>query len=125
MGADAGGPRPALLDRPVTALDGVGPALAKKLAGLGLRSIRDLVQYRPRRYEAPAPERRIADLFGEDEVVITGEVRGTSVRRPRRGSRSCRARVADGSGEVDAVWFNQIWLAERLKPGTRVRLRGR
>ena len=71
-----GTPRPTRLDRPVTALDGVGPALAKKLAGLGLRSIRDLVEYRPRRYEAAAPERRIADLFGEDEVVIAGEVRG-------------------------------------------------
>ncbi len=108
----------------MTALDGVGPALAKKLAGLGLRSIRDLVEYRPRRYEAAAPQRRIADLFGEDEVVITGEVRGTSVRRPRPRLSIVRARVADGSGEVDAVWFNQVWLAEKLKPGTRVRLRG-
>jgi ATP-dependent DNA helicase RecG len=35
-----------------------------------------------------------------------------------------KARVADESGEIDAVWFNQVWLAERLRPGTRVRLRG-
>ena len=34
------------------------------------------------------------------------------------------ARIADGSGEIDCVWFNQPWVAERLKPGVRVRLIG-
>ena len=35
-----------------------------------------------------------------------------------------KARVADESGEITAVWFNQAWLKDRLQPGTRVRLRG-
>ena len=35
-----------------------------------------------------------------------------------------KARVADESGEIVAVWFNQPWLAGKLEPGTRVRLRG-
>jgi ATP-dependent DNA helicase RecG len=118
-----GAPRPSLLDRSVTALDGVGPAVAKRLAGLGLRTVRDLVEYRPWRYEEAAPERRIADLFGEEEVVIAGEVRSTSLRRVRRLS-IMQARVADPSGEITATWFNQAWLKDRLKPGTRVRLRG-
>ena len=34
------------------------------------------------------------------------------------------ARVADESGSIDAIWFNQPWLAEQLAPGTPVRLRG-
>ena len=34
------------------------------------------------------------------------------------------ARVEDESGHIDAVWFNQEWLADKLQPGTRVRLRG-
>jgi ATP-dependent DNA helicase RecG len=119
----AGAARPALLDRPVSVLPGVGPALERKLAGLGRRTVRDLLEYRPRRYEEAAPERRIADLLGEEEVVIAGEVRATSIRRLRRLS-IVQARIADESGEVIAVWFNQVWLKDRLKPGTRVRLRG-
>ncbi|MGZ4389654.1 MAG: DEAD/DEAH box helicase, partial [Gaiellaceae bacterium] len=119
-----GAPRPERLDRQVTALSGIGPAVAKRLAGLGLRSVRDLVEYRPRRYEEAAPERSIADLFGEEEVVIAGTVRGVTVRRPRRRLSIVQARVADATGEVTATWFNQVWLAERLRPGTRVRLRG-
>jgi len=124
FGVTPGAPRPALLDRPVTALAGVGPAVAKRLAGLGLRSVRDLVEYRPRRYEEPAAERRIAELFGDDEVVVAGTVRGVTVRRPRRRLSIVSARIADETGEITAVWFNQVWLADRLKPGTHIRVRG-
>ncbi len=119
-----GAPRPEALELPVSTIAGVGPVVEQRLAGLGLRTIGDLLHYAPRRYEEAAPERRIADLFGEEEVVIAGEVRGTSVRRTSRRLSLVQARVVDGSGEVTAVWFNQVWLADKLQPGTRVRLRG-
>jgi ATP-dependent DNA helicase RecG len=119
-----GTPRPETLERPVSALAGVGPALEKKLAKLGLRTVRDLLEHRPHRYEAAVPERRIADLLAGEEAAIAGEVRRVSVRRPRRNLAIVQARVADESDEITAVWFNQAWLAERLQPGTRVRLRG-
>ena len=68
---------------------------------------------------------RIADLLaGEEEVAITGEVVRTSVRRPRPRLAIVQARIADESGEITAVWFNQAWLVDKLLPGTRVRLRG-
>ena len=35
------------------------------------------------------------------------------------------ATVADESGAIKAVWFNQAWLAERLRPGARLLLNGR
>jgi ATP-dependent DNA helicase RecG len=113
-----------VLDRSVETLPGVGPAVARRLGKLGLRTVRDLLEHRPRRYEPAAPERRIADLLAEEEVAIAGEVRRTSVRRPSRRLSIVQARVADESGEITAVWFNQVWLAEKLRPGTRVRLRG-
>ena len=102
----------------------MGPQITRRLAKLGLRSVADLLSHRPRRYEPAAPERRISDLFGEDEVAISGEVVRTSVRRPSRRLSIVQARVADESGEITAVWFNQVWLADRLRPGIRVRLRG-
>ena len=119
-----GTPQPERVERPVSTLSGVGPALEKKLAKLGLRKVRDLLEHRPHRYEAAVPERRIADLFAGEEAAISGEVLRVSVRRPRRNLAIVQARVADESGEIGAVWFNQAWLAERLQPGTRVRLRG-
>jgi len=103
----------------------VGPAVTKRLAKLGLQTIGDLLEHRPHRYEAAAEEVRIADLLAsEEEVAIAGEIVRTSVRRPRPRLAIVQARVADESGEITAIWFNQAWLVDKLQPGTRVRLRG-
>ena len=56
--------------------------------------------------------------------MIVGEVRSVSLRRTRRRLTVLKATVADDSGAIPAVWFNQDWLADKLLPGTRVRLRG-
>ena len=50
-----GTPRPERADASVSTLSGVGPALEKKLAKLGLRSVRDLLEHRPHRFVV-APE---------------------------------------------------------------------
>jgi ATP-dependent DNA helicase RecG len=104
-------------------LPGVGPTVKRKLAKLGLRTVGDALSYRPHRYEPAVPERRITELFGEDEAVIAGEVRSARLQRARR-LKLVKARVADETGEITAVWFNQAWLADRLVPGMQVRLRG-
>ena len=117
-------PRPEALERSLDTLPGVGPALRGKLAKLGLRSIRDLLEHRPRDYQQAVGETPISDLFGEDEAVIAGEVRRVSVRPTRRRLTVLKAAVRDSSGEISAVWFNQPWLADKLQPGTRLRLRG-
>src|SRR5205814_10631420 len=82
------------VERPVSALTGVGAALQKKLGKLGLRTVRDLLEHRPHRYEAAVPERPIADLLAGEEAAIAGEVRRVSVRRPRRNLAIVQARVA-------------------------------
>jgi ATP-dependent DNA helicase RecG len=116
--------RPERLEASVETLAGVGPTLTKRLAKLGLARVGDLLDHRPRRYERPAPQKRIADLFGEEEVLIEGEVVRASLRRGRGRLQILTAQVRDASGQISATWFNQPWLKDRLTPGTRVRLRG-
>jgi ATP-dependent DNA helicase RecG len=95
------------LDRPLDSLAGVGPALKRRLEKLGLETVGDAVRYAPRDYQRPVGDRRIADLFGEEETSITGEVQTISARRARNRLTITKARVADESGSVTAVWFNQ------------------
>jgi ATP-dependent DNA helicase RecG len=95
----------------------------RKLHGLGLDTVRDLLEHGPRRYESAAPERQIADLLAEEEVVIAGVVRSTKTRRARRLT-ILSARIDDGTDTINAIWFNQDWLADKLRPGREVRLRG-
>jgi ATP-dependent DNA helicase RecG len=118
-----GTPRPERLDLAIDVLRGVGPTVKKKLRKLGLETVGDALEYRPFRYEPAAPEVRITELFGDGEAVIAGEVLSTRLQRARR-LKLVKARVADETGQITAVWFNQAWLADRLKPGMLVRLRG-
>jgi ATP-dependent DNA helicase RecG len=117
-------PRPERDALPVDSLKGVGPGLAKKLGKLGLATLGDLARHAPRGYQRPLAEKRIADLFGEDEAAIAGVVRSFSSRRARGRLTIQKAVVADESGPVTAVWFNQPWLEGRMRAGTSVRLRG-
>jgi ATP-dependent DNA helicase RecG len=122
--ATRGRPRPDALNRSLDTLPGVGPSQRGKLAKLGLRTVRDLLEHRPRDYQQAVGETPISNLFGEEEAVIAGEVRRVSIRPTRRRLTVLKAAVRDESGEISAVWFNQPWLADKLQPGTRLRLRG-
>src|SRR3954452_24109534 len=117
-------PKPRRLDAPLDSLPGVGAAVKKKLAKLGLETVRDLLEHRPRRYEAAAPEVKIAALGGDDEVVIAGEVQNVNARRRGRLT-ILTVRISDGTASVSATFFNQPWLVEQLAPGVRMRLRGK
>src|SRR5215471_7848224 len=121
----AGWARPGRLEEGVDSLPGVGAGLARRLRALGFERIDDLLLRRPRRYESAADEIAIAQLWSGEEVAIAGVVDDVRLRRPRRGLTIVTARVRDATGTISATWFNQPWLAERLQPGTHVRLRGK
>ena len=122
--ATRGRPQPQRLESALDTLPGVGPTLKRRLAKLGLETVRDLLEHRPWRYEAAVPEVAIAALRADEEVAIAGEVLNVNVRR--RGRRTIvTARISDGTATISASWFNQAWLADQLGPGVRVRLRGK
>ncbi|HKS79278.1 MAG TPA: ATP-dependent DNA helicase RecG [Gaiellaceae bacterium] len=114
------------LELGLDSLPGVAAVTQRKLGRLGLATVRDVLEHRPRRYETAADEVSIGSLREGEEVVITGRVLNVE-KRPLRGRRRTRivARVDDGTAPVSVTWFNQPWLADRLKPGTEVRLRGK
>jgi ATP-dependent DNA helicase RecG len=119
------GLRPEALELGLDTLPGVGPTIQRKLAKLGLATVRDVLEHRPRRYETAADEVSIASLRQGEEVVIAGRVLKVE-KKPMRGRRTrIVARVDDGSASVSVTWFNQPWLADKLVPGTEVRLRGK
>ena len=118
--------RPQRLELALDSLPGVAATTQRKLGRLGLGKVRDVLEHRPRRYETAAEEVSIAELRQGEEVVVTGRVLNVE-KRPLRGPRRTRivARVADDTAAVSVAWFNQPWLADRLSPGTEVRLRGK
>ena len=124
--AAASSPPPGL-DAPVQYARGVGPARAQLLSRLGVSSVRDLLYHLPRRLEDRSHLRAIYDLrHGSVETVqgVIGRVRQFRPRS-RRGLVITRAAVADASGVLHAVWYNQPYLARLLREGRRLFLHGR
>jgi ATP-dependent DNA helicase RecG len=85
------------LERPLDMLPGVGKTIRARLAKLGLRTVRDLVEHAPFRYVGARP---ISSLFGEvDEVSIEGTVGPCREAQPRgRRLTIVEATISDDSG---------------------------
>ena len=93
-----------LAERPVTALRGVGPALAELLAKLGLHTVQDVLFHLPLRYEDRTRVVPIGTLRNGDRAVIEGEIQLAEVVFRRR--RTLLVRIADGTGFVTLRFFH-------------------
>ncbi|MFN8173600.1 MAG: ATP-dependent DNA helicase RecG [Solirubrobacteraceae bacterium] len=116
-------PRPSRLARPLAIRP---PRAARAAETLGLRTVGDLLEHVPHRHEDRRDARAVASLApGEDATVVVTVSRIALRRTRRRGLTLVEATVADDSGPMRAVWFNQPWVAERVAAGERVVLYGR
>ncbi len=113
------------LDSPVTTLRGVGPQQAGRLKRLGLRTIRDLLYFFPRRYEDYSQLKPINRLEYGEEVTIIAKVWDAGVRTTRGGGKLFKAVLSDSTGSVEATWFNQPYLADRIKAGHQIVISGK
>lgn len=119
-------PRPERIAVSLRALKGIGPKLSALAAELGLETIGDLLAHAPRDYRDVGAVSLVSELKLGEEGTLLVEVRNARVRPTRRRRlRIVEADVADSSGPITALWFNQAWLLERLQPETRVLLRGK
>ncbi len=100
----------------VTELKGVGEELTKKLAVLGVKTIGQLIDYLPRRYEDYSEIVAIRDTQ-PGPVTVKAAVRQVSGRYVRRGMHLTEAVVADETGSLRIIWFNQPYRAKALKIG--------
>ncbi|HJW76556.1 MAG TPA: ATP-dependent DNA helicase RecG [Thermoleophilia bacterium] len=116
---------PALLAAPLSALPGVGSVLTRRLSGLGLVTVGELVEHYPRRYEDFTQRKRIAEVKLGEEATVRGAVeRVRAERTARRNVRVTRVTLRDESGVLEAVWFNQPYLADVFAEGMQLSLRG-
>ena len=114
------------LERPLTDLRGVGAKIAESAARIGLRTIGDLIDHYPHDWIDRSVVTAIRELVPGRPATLLVEVRRSRLRPTRRRNlRIVEATVADGSGSIEVAWFNQAWLAEKLKPGVRLLLSGR
>ena len=107
----------------VTALKGVGEAMAEKLAKVGLENLQDVLFHLPLRYQDRTRVVPIGHLRPGQDAVIEGTVSGADVVMGKR--RSLVVRLQDGTGGLSLRFYHfSNAQKEGLKRGTRVRCYG-
>jgi len=106
-------------ESPLTALAGVGPALAEKLDRLHLQRVEDLLFLLPLRYEDRTQLVRIGALEAGSRSLVSGEV--LLAETTFRGRRNLLVRISDGSGQLTLrfFYFSRSQQAQ-FQPGVRV-----
>jgi ATP-dependent DNA helicase RecG len=113
-------------DTPLQFLRGVGEGRARLLETAGLTTVYDLLYFFPFRYEDRRLRIQIGDLRKIDRpVTLRGRVvsagaKTTAVRRLR----IFEAILDDGTGTIMVVWFNQPYLADKIKRGDQIAVYG-
>lgn len=112
-------------ETPVQYIKGVGPARARLLERIGVRTLADILFCFPRRYEDRKNLRKICDLeYGSDATVMCEVESSKLITTPRKKMKIFELTVIDNTGHLKAKWFNQAWLKKNFKKGDRVILSG-
>jgi ATP-dependent DNA helicase RecG len=107
----------------VTALKGVGDAMAEKLAKVGLENLQDVLFHLPLRYQDRTRVVPIGQLRPGQDAVIEGVVSGADVTMGKR--RSLVVRLGDGTGVLSLRFYHfSNAQKEGLKRGTHLRCYG-
>lgn len=107
-----------------------GAAALGRVGGrIGLRTVRDLLLWLPRRYD---DLRTIYDLgalrFLEPDTIVSARARVASLRvgrTARRGTPVVTAVLSDGTGTAEAQWYGRQFVERRLLPGSEYLFSGK
>lgn len=106
------------LQMSITQLAGVGPKRADAFGRLGIFTLKDLLLHFPRGYENRKNIKKIIELCHDESVCIKATVIGEMQTKIIRKNMQIQSiRVSDGTGVLELVWFNNRFLAPRLKKG--------
>ncbi len=114
------------LNTPVSDLTRVGKTTAGRLKKLGIETVNDLIFYYPYRWQDFSQVYQIGRLQPQDAATVRGKIQLIGNRRSFKTRKILtEAIIADDSGSVKAIWFNQPYLTKMLQPGDEVYLSGK
>lgn len=102
----------------------VGPTYAKKLERLGIATVWDLFHHVPFRFLDFTKNINISDLEVGETATVKGTVTSSINQYTKKGKPMQIITIADETGKVNAIWFNQIYLLKTFREGYKVAIAG-
>lgn len=109
----------------VASLGFVYKAKKTPLEKLGILTLKDLLYYAPTRYERYPEPKPIRDVFYDEDVVVEGKVATVNNQYLRNRKSIQKIVVWDTTGEIECIWFNQIYITKTIKEGDTLRVAGK
>lgn len=113
------------LETSVEKLIMVGPGYTDRLNRLGIKTIGDLLYHLPFRYQNYSLVSTIEKLQPGETVSLFARVVRIDTVYTKNGKKIQKAKVADTTGEIEVIWYNQPFLTKLLAPSTPVILSGK
>ncbi len=106
------------LEMPISSLNRVGDAIAKRLNKIGIHTTHDLIYYFPFRYEDYRGVLKIKDLKEGLAVSVKARVEIVANRRSFKTHKMItEVLVSDDTGSLRITWFNQPYIIKNIKVG--------
>ena len=117
---------PRALDAPVTSIPKLYASDAKRLARLGIVTVRELLLTLPFDWETYGAPTEVAGIGDGQQATVVGTIASISARQSlRRRIRLTEATIRDDAGApLRLVWFNQPFVAKQLQRGDRIAVAG-
>ncbi len=107
-------------------LPGIGKYYAFKLKKLGVETLEDLIYHFPFRWDDFSQQSMVGEIR---ESGVKTSIQGTVLQiknlRTRNGKFITTAAVADQTGTINVIWFNQPYLTKNIKEGVQISLSGK
>ncbi|HWW01621.1 MAG TPA: ATP-dependent DNA helicase RecG [Candidatus Acidoferrum sp.] len=114
------------LERPVTALYGVGPERAAQLGRLEILTVEDLLLHRPRRHEDRSNLRSIAELQLDQAAITHGKIVALGTKWFRKHTKSIFEIILDdGTARLHCRWWNLPYMERYFAVGDDVLVFGK
>lgn len=113
------------LSSPVGVVPKVGPKYKKLLENLEVRTVRDLLYHFPFRYEDYSNVKSVTQLLENETATIKGVLGSVTNIFTKNGKRLTKVLVADHTGEINLIFFNQHYLKSTLKTGREYTVSGK
>ncbi len=115
------------VDSPIDRLRGVDAKLTAKFKRLEVATIRDLLYLFPRRHLDYSKVVAISEASYDEPCTVVGTVwEARTIKQGPKGNRTdTEAVLGDETGNIRVVWFGQRYMAQTLKPNTRIAVSGK
>lgn len=105
------------LDEKINVVNNIGDTRTKQLNKMDIFTVEDLIEYFPRDYKDRTSVININEVNEGDTVNITAVVQAKPEIKRIRALTIVNARLADKTGVIEAVWFNQPYMKNSLISG--------